>query len=44
MATGTIIAPLRKEKGLSQTDLVTKSGTSREMISKYERGEAVPSI
>lgn len=44
METGTIIASLRKEKGLSQTDLATKSGVSREMIGKYERGEAVPSI
>lgn len=29
---------------MSQTDLATKSGVSREMIGKYERGEAVPSI
>lgn len=44
METGTIITSLRKEKGWSQTDLATKSGVSREMIGKYERGEAVPSI
>ena len=44
METGNIIALLRKEKNWSQTDLATKSGVSREMIGKYERGEAVPSI
>lgn len=35
---------LRKEKDWSQSVLATKSGVSREMIGKYERGEAVPSI
>ena len=39
-----IIADLRKEKGWSQTELATESGVSREIIGKYERGEAVPSI
>jgi transcriptional regulator with XRE-family HTH domain len=42
--TGKIIADLRKEKGWSQTELAAGSGVSREMIGKYERGEAVPSI
>ncbi|WP_206197750.1 helix-turn-helix domain-containing protein, partial [Terrimonas sp.] len=31
-------------KDWSQTELATHSGVSREMIGKYERGEAVPSI
>ena len=44
METGNIISTLRKEKDWSQTELATKSGVSREMIGKYERGEAVPSI
>lgn len=44
METGNIITSLRKEKDWSQTELATKSGVSREMIGKYERGEAVPSI
>jgi len=44
MDTGKILADLRKQKDWSQTDLATKSGVSREMIGKYERGEAVPSI
>ena len=42
--TGKIITELRKQKDWSQTDLATKSTVSREMIGKYERGEAVPSI
>jgi transcriptional regulator with XRE-family HTH domain len=44
METGSIITTLRKEKSWSQTELATKSSVSREMIGKYERGEAVPSI
>ena len=44
METGSIITSLRKEREWSQTDLATKSKVSREMIGKYERGEAVPSI
>ena len=39
-----IIANLRKEKGWSQADLANKSGVSREMISKYERDIAIPSV
>ena len=35
---------MRKEKGWSQTELATESGVSREIIGKYERGEAVPSV
>ncbi len=44
MPINTIIIDLRKEKKWSQTDLAGKSGVSREMIGKYEREEAVPSI
>ncbi len=40
----TTIANLRKDKGWSQTDLADKSGVSREMISKYERDIAIPSV
>jgi transcriptional regulator with XRE-family HTH domain len=39
-----IIANLRKEKNWSQTDLANQSGVSREMVSKYERGIAIPSV
>jgi transcriptional regulator with XRE-family HTH domain len=42
--TSKIIADLRKAKDWSQTELAANSGVSREMIGKYERGEAVPSI
>lgn len=44
MNAGKTIARLREEKGLSQTELADKSGVSRVMIGKYERGDAVPSI
>ena len=40
----TIITNLRKKKNWSQTDLANKSQISREMVSKYERGIAVPSV
>ena len=40
----TIITTLRKQKGWSQTDLARESTISREILGKYERGEAVPSI
>lgn len=38
------IATLRKQKGLSQTDLARATSVSREIIGRYERGEAMPSI
>ncbi|QYH39538.1 helix-turn-helix transcriptional regulator [Algoriphagus sp. NBT04N3] len=44
MNTGIIITNLRKEKNWSQGKLAEESGVSREMIGKYERGDAVPSI
>jgi transcriptional regulator with XRE-family HTH domain len=39
-----IITNLRKDKGWSQTDLARESSISREILGKYERGEAIPSI
>jgi len=39
-----IITNLRKEKGWSQTDLANQSGVSREMVGKYERSNAIPSV
>lgn len=42
--TSKIIADLRKAKDWSQTELAANSGVSREMIGKYERGDAAPSI
>lgn len=44
MNTGNIITQLRDKKGISQSELADKSGVSRVMIGKYERGEAIPSI
>lgn len=44
MNTGKIIVELRDKKGWNQSDLADKSGVSRVMIGKYERGEAAPSI
>jgi transcriptional regulator with XRE-family HTH domain len=39
-----IITDSRKQKGWSQIDLANESGVSREMIGKYERGIATPSL
>ena len=44
MNTGSIITQLRDKKGISQSELADKSGVSRMMIGKYERGEAIPPI
>lgn len=44
MKIGEKITQLRKEKGLSQTELADIIKASREAISKYERGEAIPSV
>lgn len=41
---GKRLAELRKGKGLSQTQLAKQLGTSISVISRYERGEMVPSI
>ena len=41
---GKIMGELRGQKDWSQAELAAKSGVSREMIGKYERGEAVPSV
>lgn len=38
------ITTLRKQKDMSQTDLAKATGVSREIIGRYERGEALPSI
>ena len=44
MKTNKVISDLREAKGWNQSELADKSGVSRVMIGKYERGEAVPSI
>lgn len=44
MDLGDRITTLRKQKDMSQTDLAKAAGVSREIIGRYERGEAMPSI
>ncbi len=38
------ITKLKKLKGLSQVDLAETTGISRDAISKYERGDTIPSV
>lgn len=38
------ITKLKKLKNLSQVDLAETTGISRDAISKYERGDSVPSV
>ena len=44
MKLGERIGQLKKKKGMSQLDLAGATGISRDAISKYERGEVVPSV
>lgn len=44
MVLGEKICILRKKAGLSQVDLADKFGVSRQAVSKWETGEAVPEI
>ncbi len=44
MTLGEKITKLRKEKKLSQLDIASTIGVSRDAISKYERGDIVPSV
>lgn len=44
MKLGQKITTLRKAKGLSQSDVAKAVGVSRDAISKYERGDIVPSV
>ena len=44
MTFGEHITTLRKRKGLSQSELGKKAGTSGDIIGKYERNEVKPSI
>ncbi|MDE7263795.1 MAG: helix-turn-helix transcriptional regulator, partial [Anaeroplasmataceae bacterium] len=41
---GNLLAELRKEKNLSQTDLAETMGVTFQAVSKWERGEAIPDI
>lgn len=44
MKLGEKIAQLKKNKNLSQIALAEATGISRDAISKYERGDAIPSV
>lgn len=44
MKLGEKITKLKKLKNLSQVDLAEATGISRDAISKYERGDAIPSV
>ena len=44
MKLGEKITKLKKLKNLSQVDLAEVTGISRDAISKYERGDAIPSV
>lgn len=39
---GTLIAVIRKEKGITQSELGERLGVSFQAVSKWERGEALP--
>lgn len=41
---GSIVADLRKKKGISQTDLAAKLGIHKNVLGRYERNEVLPSI
>ncbi len=41
---GKRIVELRKEREMSQTDLATELGIHKNVLGRYERGEAKPSI
>ena len=44
MSFGDRITSLRKQKNISQGDLAKAVGVSREIVGRYERGEALPSV
>lgn len=44
MKFGEKISKLKKLKKMSQVELAEKTGISRDAISKYERGDVIPSI
>lgn len=44
MEFGAIVVELRKEKGISQTDLANQLGIHKNVLGRYERNEVLPSI
>lgn len=41
---GSVVVDLRKEQGISQTDLAAKLGIHKNVLGRYERNEVLPSI
>ena len=41
---GHMVVALRKEQGISQTDLATQLGIHKNVLGRYERSEVLPSI
>lgn len=41
---GSIVTQLRKEQGISQTDLASRLGIHKNVLGRYERNEVLPSI
>jgi transcriptional regulator with XRE-family HTH domain len=41
---GTIVVELRKQKGISQTELAKQLGIHKNVLGRYERNEVLPSI
>lgn len=44
MKLGEKISKLKKQKKISQVELAEQTGISRDAISKYERGDVLPSV
>jgi len=44
MEFGSIVVQLRKEQGISQTDLAKQLGIHKNVLGRYERNEVLPSI
>jgi transcriptional regulator with XRE-family HTH domain len=41
---GSVVVGLRKEQGISQTDLASQLGIHKNVFGRYERNEVLPSI
>ncbi len=41
---GSLVSELRKQKGIPQTDLVSRLGVHKNVLGRYERSEVFPSI
>jgi transcriptional regulator with XRE-family HTH domain len=41
---GSVVSELRKQRGISQTDLASQLGIHKNVLGRYERNEVFPSI